>query len=110
MDDLKKLDIKKIFKSLRKGTFKKNIFFILFGMYFSTLAIASTLSVQFIGALIPGGNNNTPIGNTPQQQCRGNDTSNTLMNTDRTTSPTDIEFNDDGSLKSYGVNDESKQL
>ena len=98
MDDLKKLDIKKILKSLRKGTFKKNIFFILFGMYFSTLAIASTLSVQFIGALIPGGNNNTPIGNTPQQQCRGNNTSNSLMNTDRTTSPSDIEFNDDGSF------------
>ena len=98
MDDLKKLDIKKIFKSLRKGTFKKNIFFVLFGMYFSTLAIASTLSVQFIGALIPGGNNNTPIVNTPQQQCRGNNTSNSLMNTDRTTSPSDIEFNDDGSF------------
>ena len=54
MKIIKKLSIKKIFKLLRKGTFKKNIFFILFGMYFSTLAIASTLSVQFIGALIPG--------------------------------------------------------
>ena len=98
MKIIKKLSIKKIFKLLRKGTFKKNIFFILFGMYFSTLAIASTLSVQFIGALIPGGNNNTPIGNTPKQQCRGNDTSKTLMHTDRTTAPTDIEFNDDGSF------------
>ncbi len=98
MKIIEKLSIKKIFKLLRKGTFKKNIFFILFGMYFSTLAIASTLSVKFIGALIPGGNNNTPIGNTPLQQCRGNDTSNTLMNTDRTTTPTDIEFNDDGSF------------
>jgi len=53
MNSLKKIDIKKIFKLLRKGTFKKNIFFILFGMYFSTLAIASTLSVTFVGALIP---------------------------------------------------------
>ena len=98
MNFLEKINIKKLFKLLRKGTFKKNIFFILFGMYFSTLAIASTLTVQFVGALIPGGNNNTPIGNTPKQQCRGNDTSNTLMHTDRTTAPTDIEFDENGSF------------
>ena len=30
----------------------ENKFFILFGMYFSTLAIAATLTVQFVGALI----------------------------------------------------------
>ena len=79
MNSLKKFNIKKILKPSRKGTLKKNIFFILFGMYFSTLAIASTLTVQFVGALIPGGNNNTPLGNVPQQQCRGNNTSNSLL-------------------------------
>ncbi len=98
MNSLKKFNIKKILKPSRKGTLKKNIFFILFGMYFSTLAIAATLSVQFVGALIPGGNNNTPIGNTPKQQCRGNDTSNTLLINDRTTAPTDIEFDENGSF------------
>ena len=99
MKILKEFKLKKILKLLRKGTVKKNIFFILFGMYFSTLAIASTLTVEFVGALIPGGNNNTPLGNVPEQQCRGNNTPGfSLLNTDRTTSPTDIEFNEDGSF------------
>ena len=99
MKILKEFKLKKILKLLRKGAVKKNIFFILFGMYFSTLAIASTLTVEFVGALIPGGNNNTPLGNVPEQQCRGNNTPGfSLLNTDRTTSPTDIEFNEDGSF------------
>ena len=98
MKILKEFKLKKIFKILRKGTFKKNIFLILFGMYFSTLAIASTLTVQFVGALIPGGNNNTPLGNVPQQQCRGNNSGNSLLANDRTTAPTDIEFDENGSF------------
>ena len=98
MKILEEFKLKKIFKILRKGTFKKNIFLILFGMYFSTLAIASTLTVQFVGALIPGGNNNTPLGNVPQQQCRGNNSGNSLLANDRTTAPTDIEFDENGSF------------
>ena len=98
MNSLKKFNIKKILKSSRKGTLKKNIFFILFGMYFSTLAIAATLSVQFVGALIPGGNNNTPSGNVPEQQCRGNNSAKTKLDNDRTTAPTDIEFDENGSF------------
>ena len=98
MNSLKKFNIKKILKPSRKGTLKKNIFFILFGMYFSTLAIAATLSVQFVGALIPGGNNNTPSGNVPEQQCRGNNSAKTKLDNDRTTAPTDIEFDENGSF------------
>ena len=99
MNSLKKFNIKKILKpSRKKGTLKKNIFFILFGMYFSTLAIAATLSVQFVGALIPGGNNNTPSGNTSEQQCRGNNSVKSKLDNDRTTAPTDIEFDDNGSF------------
>ena len=93
-----KYKIKKLFKCLRRGIFGKKTFFILFGIYFSSLAIASTLTVEFIGALIPGGNNNTPIGNTPAQQCRGSDTNKTLLVNDRTQVPTDIAFNNDGSF------------
>ena len=77
---------------------KKKTFFVLFGFYFSSLALASNLTVQFIGALIPGGNNNTPTGNDPRQQCRGNDASKSLLTFDRTTTPTDIAFNEDGSF------------
>ena len=91
-------NIKKIKKLIIKGVLKPKVFFILFGLFFSSLAFAATLSVEFIGALIPGGNNNTPRGNVAEQQCRGNDTSKTLMHTDRTTSPTDIEFDADGSF------------
>ena len=98
MKFLNKYKIKKLFKSLRRGIFGKKTFFILFGIYFSSLAIASNLTVQFIGALIPGGNNNTPTLNDPKQQCRGSDTNKSLLNNDRTQTPTDITFNHDGSF------------
>ena len=91
-------NLKKIKKKIFKGVLNPKVFCILIGLFFSTLAIAANLSVTFIGALIPGGNNNTPFGNIPAQQCRGNDVNKTLMNTDRTTSPTDIEFDADGSF------------
>ena len=93
-----KYKIKKLFKSLRRGIFGKKTFFVLFGIYFSSLAIASNLTVTFIGALIPGGNNNTPPNNDPKQQCRGSDNNKTLLNNDRTQVPTDITFNLDGSF------------
>ncbi len=92
------MKFKKTFRDLKYGVLKPKIFIILIGLFFSTLAIAANLSVTFIGALIPGGNNNTPRGNVPEQQCRGNDTSKTLLINDRTTTPTDIEFNEDGSF------------
>ena len=52
------LDLKKIFKYLKFAVLKPKIFIILFVLFFSTLAIAATLSVTWKGALIPGGNNN----------------------------------------------------
>ena len=98
MKFLNNYKIKKLLKSLKKGIFGKKTFFVLFGFYFSSLALASNLTVQFIGALIPGGNNNTPTGNDSRQQCRGNDASKSLLTFDRTTTPTDIAFNEDGSF------------
>jgi len=93
MKILKKFNIKKILKLLRIGTFKKSIFFILFGMYFSTLAFAAALTVSFKGGLIPGGNNNFINPDSPK--CRSSTTGD-LLTFDRTTDPSDVQFSDDG--------------
>ena len=93
MKILKKLNIKKILKLLRIGTFKKSIFFILFGTYFSTLAFAAALTVSFKGGLIPGGNNNFINPDSPK--CRSSTTGD-LLTFDRTTDPSDVQFSDDG--------------
>ena len=93
MNNLKKLNIKKIFKLLRKGFFKKSIFFIFFGTYFSTLAFAAALTVSFKGGLIPGGNNNFINPDSPK--CRSSTTGD-LLTFDRTTDPSDVQFSDDG--------------
>ena len=93
MNSLKKFNIKKILKPSRKGTLKKNIFFILFGMYFSTLAFAATLTVSFKGGLIPGGNNN--FVNPAKPKCKSSTTGH-LLTFDRTTDPSDVQFSDDG--------------
>ena len=91
-------NLNKIRQSIFKGLIKPEIFLILFVSFFSSLAFAAALTVTFVGALIPGGNNNTPTNNDPRQQCRGNDASNSLLTFDRTTTPSDITFNEDGSF------------
>ena len=93
MKILKEFNIKKILKLLRIGTFKKSIFLILFGMYFSTLAFAAALTVSFKGGLIPGGNNNFINPDSPK--CRSSTTGD-LLTFDRTTDPSDVQFSDDG--------------
>ena len=43
MKVLRELKLKKILKSLLKGSLKTNVFLILFGIFFSTLAFAAAL-------------------------------------------------------------------
>jgi len=45
MKIIKKLNIKKIYKSLKTGVLSTNTFFLLLGVFFSTLALAVTLTV-----------------------------------------------------------------
>ena len=92
MKFLNKYKIKKLFKSLKRGIFGKTTFFVLFGIYFSSLAIASNLTVQFIGALIPGGNNNF-IGGI-DHECRN--AAGSLVDVDSNQDPYDVTFSPDG--------------
>jgi len=47
------LNLKRIFKYLKFGVLKPKAFIILFVLFFSTLAIAATLSVTWIDGRIP---------------------------------------------------------
>ena len=58
MKIIKKLNIKKIFKSLKSGVLSTNIFFILFAVFFSSLALAATLTLTHKDNRIPLGDAN----------------------------------------------------
>ena len=96
MNSLKKFNIKDI-KTIKKGTLKKNIFLSYLECIFN-ISYCIDFNCSICRRLNSRCNNNTPKGNVPEQQCRGNDTSNTLLINDRTTTPTDIEFDENGSF------------
>ncbi len=93
MKVLEELKSKKILKSLLRGSIQTNVFLILLGIFFSTLAFAAALTVSFKGGLIPGGNNNFINPDSPK--CRSSTTGD-LLTFDRTTDPSDVQFSDDG--------------
>ena len=90
------LDLKKIFKYLKFGVLKPKIFIILFVLFFSTLAIAATLSVTWKGALIPGGNAQSGLSCTAT-------TNGVALDLDRTQDPYDVVLSNDG-LQVFTVN------
>ena len=53
MKNFKKLNIKKIFRSLKTGVLSTNIFFFLFAAFFSTLALAAALTLTHKDNRIP---------------------------------------------------------
>ena len=55
MKIIKKLNIKKIYKSLKSGVLSTNIFFFLFTAFFSTLALAAALTLTHKDNRIPNG-------------------------------------------------------
>ena len=57
MKVLRELKSKKILKSVLKGSLKTNVFLILLGIFFSTLAFAAALTITWEAGKIPGGNN-----------------------------------------------------
>ena len=54
MKVLRELKSKKILKSVLKGSLKTNVFLILLGIFFSTLAFAAALTVGYGNMGIPG--------------------------------------------------------
>ena len=88
---------KKFKKLILTGIFKPKVFLILFGLFFSSIAFAATLTVKgLLTARIPPGDANCFSTN-----INGNGSDN-LFN-DRTEDPEDVQFSDDG-LKVFTVN------
>ncbi len=97
MKVLRELKLKKILKSVLKGSLKTNVFLILLGIFFSTLAFAAALTVTWQAAIIPGGNNNFALSGNPNVpfSCKSSQNG-VLLTIDRTEEPSDIAFSDDG--------------
>ena len=87
MKIIKKLNIKKIFRSLKSGVLSTNIFFILFIAFFSTLALAATLTLTHKDNRIPSG----------ASECSSSQTGFGL-GADRTENPRDVIWSDDGTM------------
>ena len=94
MKALKELNLKKIFKSLLKGSFKTKAFLISFGIFFSTLAFAAALSVTWLSRHM-GGNPNS-VGLTCFAHPNSEHPDPQVISADGAQDPTDIAFSNDG--------------
>ena len=90
MKIIKKLNIKKIFRSLKSGVLSTNIFFFLIGLYFSSIALAVTLKVISIDHRIPSG--------VATGECFSSQRTDIDLDHDRTEDPRDVVWSDDGSM------------
>ena len=88
MKNLKKLKIK-----IFKGAIKLIEFLIFFGLFFSSLAYASTLSVTWEAGIIPGGNKHFKLG-INYHRCTSS-TNGAELELDRTEHPSDVAFSED---------------
>ncbi len=96
MKVLRELKSKKILKAVLKGSLKTNVFLILLGIFFSTLAFAAALTVTWETAIIPGGNNNFHASNPGRPFSCKSSQNGVALTIDRTEEPSDIAFSDDG--------------
>ena len=96
------MKFKKIFKDLKYGVLKPKIFIILFGLFFSSIAIAATLTVTgLLTARIPPGDANCSNTN-----INGNGTHS--LGNDRTEDPEDVQFSEDG-LQVFTINQNQQE-
>ena len=96
MKVLRELKSKKILKFVFKGSLKKNVFLILLGIFFSTLAFAAALTVTWEAGKIPGGNNHFNSNNPDRPFSCKSSQNGVALNLDRTEEPSDVAFSDDG--------------
>jgi len=90
MINFKKLNIKKIFRSLKTGVLSTNIFFFLLAVFFSTLALAVTLTVRYA-------DNRMPLG-VEANECFSSSRPAIDLDHDRTEDPRDVIWSDDGTM------------
>ncbi len=94
MKIIKKLNIKRIFRSLKSGVLSTNIFFFLIGLYFSSIALAVTLKVISIDHRIPAG----------APGCFSSQRTDVELDNDRTEDLQDVIWSDDGTMV-FTIND-----
>ena len=85
MKVLRELKSKKILKAVLKGSLQTNVFLILLGIFFSTLAFAAALTVTWLDGRIP-------VHNSSCQNSAGE----FVMEKDSTEDPLDVAFSSDG--------------
>ncbi len=94
MKIIKKLNIKRIFRSLKSGVLSTNIFFFFIGLYFSSIALAVTLKVISIDHRIPDG----------APGCFSSQRTDVELDNDRTEDLQDVIWSDDGTMV-FTIND-----
>ena len=100
MKIIKKLNIKKIFMSLKTGFLSTNIFFFLFAAFFSTLALAVTLTLTHVDNRIPAGaNTGQCFSSKRSDESNGGEKGKFVdLDHDRTENLRDIVWSDDGTM------------
>ena len=95
------MKLKKVLRCIRFGALLPKLFIILFGLFFSSLAFAANLKVNWVDGLIPGGN----IAH-DTLTCKSS-RADTALEKDRTEHPTDVIWSDDG-LTVFTVNEDDR--
>ncbi len=93
MKNFKKLNIKKIFRSLKTGVLSTNIFFFLFAAFFSTLALAAALTLTHKDNRIPLG-----AAGCFSSKVEEGETTFVELDNDRTEALRDVIWSDDGTM------------
>ena len=88
------MNLKKLYRNLKFGVLKPKIFIILFGLFFSSLALAAALTVTHIDNRIPAG----------AAGCFSSQRTNIQLNHDRTEDVRDVLWSDDGTMV-FSIND-----
>ena len=104
MKKFKKLSIKKIFRSLKSGVLSTNTFFLLLGVFFSTLALAAALTVTHIDNRIPAGANTGQCFSSKKSDEAAGNFDFIDLDHDRTEDVADVLWSDDGTMV-FTIND-----
>ena len=94
MKAFRELNLKKILKSVLKGSLKTNAFLISFGIFFSTLAFAAALTVTWLSSHMGG--KPTNVGLSCFTHPNEDHPNGELINSDGSEEPEDLAFSNDG--------------
>jgi len=104
MKIFKRLNFKKIFKSLKTGVLSTNIFFFLFTAFFSTLALAAALTLTHKDNRIPSG-----APGCFSSKVEAGKTTFVELDNDRTEDLRDVIWSDDGTMV-FSINEDCSEV